>query len=337
MATITIVTPVWNGLSFLKSCIESVLAQDFKDWELLISDDGSTDGSREWLASIADPRIRIFEQGRNLGIFGNLNFLFDQAVAPISQILCQDDYFTDSRSLGRLVRLWNGAPARVGFIRENWTDANSTNEIGRWGRKHLPELIESCDSDLIFFAFGCIAGNLSNISVRTSLVKSLGGFDQSFPYTGDYQFWSRLGRSSAFLLESSEVTHVRCHPGQASFHLNRQAELVAQQYSIVQDLFDRLKGGRSEFLLRLHATIQYDSFQRWVAVRRILTSGDAKYLRTVDAQGSARDAFLAKPLRWLVFFLTGGGRWGCSLTANRLLRRDRVIGDLRSLHLPQER
>jgi hypothetical protein len=98
-----------------------------------------------------------------------------------------------------------------------------------------------------------------------------------------------------------------------------------------------LKDGRGELLLRLHATIQYDAFQRWVAVRRLLTSGDAKYLRTVDAQGSAHDAFLAKPLRWLVFLLTGGGRWGCSLTANRLLRRDSVIGDHRSLQLPQEK
>ncbi len=336
MTAVSIITPVWNGLPFLKTCVESVQAQQFEDWELLISDDGSTDGSRDWLATLADRRIRIFEQSRNLGIFGNLNFLFDRATAPVSQILCQDDYFADSWSLDGIMRLWNKAPARVGFIRENWTDGNSTNEIGRWGRKHLPELIESRDSDLIFFVFGCIAGNLSNISVRTALVKSHGGFDQSFPYAGDYQFWSRLGRSTPFLLEPSDWTRVRRHPGQASFHLNRQAELVAQQYAIVQDLFDRLKEGRSEFLLRLHATIQYDAFQRWVAVRRLLSSGDANYLATVDAQGSAHGAFLAPPLRWLVFFFTGGGRWGCSMTASLLLRRDSVIGDQRTWFLPQK-
>jgi glycosyltransferase involved in cell wall biosynthesis len=320
MTAISIITPVWNGLPFLKVCVESIQAQQFEDWELLISDDGSTDGSREWLATLADRRIRIFEQSRNLGIFGNLNFLFDRASAPVSQILCQDDYFVDSRSLDALMKLWNAAPASVGFIRENWTDGNSTNEIGRWGRKHLPELIESCDSDLIFFVFGCIAGNLSNISVRTPLVKGLGGFDQNFPYTGDYQFWSRLGRSSSFVLEPSDLTHVRRHPGQASYHLNRQAELVAQQYAIVQNLFDRLKDGRPELLLRLHATIQYDAFQRWVAVRRLLSAGDTKYLATVDAQASGHGAFLSMPLRWLVFFLTGGGRWGCSMTASWLLK-----------------
>jgi glycosyltransferase involved in cell wall biosynthesis len=336
MTAVSIITPVWNGLPFLTACVESVQAQQFEDWELLISDDGSTDGSREWLATLADRRIRIFEQSRNLGIFGNLNFLFDRARAPVSQILCQDDYFADSRSLAKLMGLWNEVPARVGFIRENWSDGNSTNEIGRWGRKHLPEVIESRDSDLIFFVFGCIAGNLSNISVRTPLVKSHGGFDQSFPYAGDYQFWSRLGRSSSFLLESGDLTRVRRHPGQASVHLNRHAELVAQQYAIVQDLFDRLKDGRSEFLLRLHATIQYDSFQRWVAIRRLLNFGGTKYLTTVDAEGSAHGAFLATPLRWLLFLLTGGGRLGCSITARWLLSRDSVVGDDRTLYLPQK-
>src|SRR5208282_2137762 len=107
MTAVSIITPVWNGLPFLKACVESVQAQRFEDWELLISDDGSTDGSREWLANLPDPRIRIFEQSRNLGIFGNLNFLFDRAIAPVSQILCQDDYFADSRSLDKLDRLWH--------------------------------------------------------------------------------------------------------------------------------------------------------------------------------------------------------------------------------------
>ena len=48
---ISILTPVWNGLPYVKECIASVLAQEFQDWELLIGDNGSTDGTREYLAS----------------------------------------------------------------------------------------------------------------------------------------------------------------------------------------------------------------------------------------------------------------------------------------------
>lgn len=307
-------------MPFLKTCVESVRAQRMTDWEMLVSDDGSTDGSRQWLATLDDDRIRFFTQDRNLGIFGNLNFLFAKATAPISQILCQDDHFVDAGSLESILRRWREIPDHVGFIRENWTDANAKHEIGRWGVRNLPEMIGTEVSDLIFFVFGCIAGNLSNISVRTELVAHTGWFDQHYPYAGDFQFWSRLGRSYSFLLEGSELTYVRSHPGQASFHLNRRAELVAQQYAIVEDLYQRLRSRRSEFMLRLHATVQYDALQRWVAVRRLFRAGDPAYLRTVDAQGSMHAAFLSKPLRWLVFFLSGGGRWGSSLTAERLLR-----------------
>lgn len=326
MPGISIITPVWNGMPFLKACVESVQAQRLAEWEMLVSDDGSTDGSLEWLATLDDRRIRVFRQDRNLGIFGNLNFLFGEATAPVSQILCQDDHFVDAGSLERILRRWGEMPDHVGFIRENWTDANAKHAIGRWGRKRLPEMIDSEASDLIFFVFGCIAGNLSNVSVRTQLIRRAGWFDQSYPYAGDFQFWSRLGRSYSFLLEQSELTYVRSHRGQASFHLNRRAELVAQQYAVVEGLFERLRSGRSEFMLRLHATVQYDALQRWVALRRLLANGDPAYLRTVDIQGSAHEAFLSKPLRWLVFLLTGGGRWGSALTAGWLLRRYRVIG-----------
>jgi glycosyltransferase involved in cell wall biosynthesis len=326
MPKISILTPVWNGLPHLKECVQSVLAQEFTDFEYLISDDGSSDGSRSWLAMLHDPRIRVFEQGTNLGIFGNLNFLFGKASAPVSQILCQDDYFCDPGALARIDNLWDAAPARVGFIRENWTDENSTSEIGRWGRKHLPALIEPEISDLIFFIFGCIAGNLSNISVRTRLIQEIGWFDQSLPYTGDYQFWCRAGRKVPFLLESSNLTFVRQHPGQASFHLNRHGELVPQLYAVVRDLFDRLKSARPVGQLRLHATIQFEAFQRSVAIRHFLATGDRKYMRRVVDEADRQEAFLPALQRWLVFMATGGGRWGSSITARRLLAKQIAHG-----------
>ncbi|WP_083596579.1 glycosyltransferase family 2 protein [Cnuella takakiae] len=55
--TISIITIVYNGMPYLEDCIESILKQEISTWELLISDDGSTDGSRAYLRSINDPRI----------------------------------------------------------------------------------------------------------------------------------------------------------------------------------------------------------------------------------------------------------------------------------------
>ena len=183
----------------------------------------------------------------------------------------------------------------------------------------MPTLIEPHCSDLVFFVFGCIAGNLSNISVRTSLIADIGWFDQRLPYTGDYQFWSRAGRRVAFLLEASNLTFVRQHAGQATFHLNRRGELVAQLYAVVGDLFERLKDRTPQALLRIHSTMQFDAFQRSVAVRKWLATGDGRYLSQVNAAGARQAVFLSATWRWVVFGLSGGGRWGCSITAHKLL------------------
>jgi len=72
---ITIVTPAYNNLPYIKKTIDSVINQSFKNWEMLISDDGSTDGTIEFLKTIKNKNIKIFFQKYNLGIFGNLKFL----------------------------------------------------------------------------------------------------------------------------------------------------------------------------------------------------------------------------------------------------------------------
>lgn len=65
--TVSAIMPTYNAMPYLKEAIESVLAQTFTDWELIIVDDGSTDETSALLAQYEDPRIRVFELGENHG------------------------------------------------------------------------------------------------------------------------------------------------------------------------------------------------------------------------------------------------------------------------------
>src|SRR5689334_2783621 len=56
---VSVVIPTYNRLAFLREAVDSVLAQTFRDWELIIADDGSTDGTPEAMARLADPRVRV--------------------------------------------------------------------------------------------------------------------------------------------------------------------------------------------------------------------------------------------------------------------------------------
>lgn len=316
---ISVITPVFNGMPFIENCVQSVLDQCHQDWEILIGDNGSTDGTHEWLKTLEDPRIRIFRQEKNLGIFGNLNFLFKHARAPLSQILCADDYFLKG-GLRKVVEEWARQPSEVGFIRFNWASEDAGKcHLRRYSQRVLPDIIEPVDSDLYFFLFGCIPGNLSNVSVRTELIEQVSGFREDLPYAGDFEFWSRLARSYAFRVSKETVTFIRSHPRQASVHLNRQGQVVEQIKQINLDLFRRLDNARLHFLLRLHATL-CDSLQRDSGIKTFVFGRGAAYLRNVEAAAKGNPLIFAPVWRWLLYLFSGGGRIGRTIPASLLLR-----------------
>lgn len=95
MPKVSIITATYNHARFLKQCLESVLAQTFRDWEQIIVDDGSTDDTPMVVASFSDPRLRYFRRER-AGIFRlaeTYNFALGQSLAPIIAILEGDDYW----------------------------------------------------------------------------------------------------------------------------------------------------------------------------------------------------------------------------------------------------
>ena len=68
----------YNRASTLARAVESVLEQTYSDWELIIIDDGSTDGTPDVLAGMTDPRIRVFSLSPNRGVSAAKNAGFDR-------------------------------------------------------------------------------------------------------------------------------------------------------------------------------------------------------------------------------------------------------------------
>jgi glycosyltransferase involved in cell wall biosynthesis len=90
---VTVGIPAYNEKRFIGQAIESVLTQTFADFELLISDDASSDGTAEICAQYAarDRRIRLVRQKRNLGPFLNLKYVTDHAAGTLLVWLAHDD------------------------------------------------------------------------------------------------------------------------------------------------------------------------------------------------------------------------------------------------------
>ncbi len=236
MPRISILMPVYNGMPYIPEAVESVLAQDEQDWELVISDNGSTDSTRDYLSTLQDPRIRVHLQQANLGVYGNLNFLLAQAQASIAKILCADD------------KLLPGALARIAAFMEErpWCAVSRCLGLGnkqryqhdqRWQLEgELPVRIYPAASWLVFATFGNIVGNLSRAACRPQLVVEQGGFDQGFPYAGDYEGWMRVAAMHGIALQNDELVFERRHAAQNTILSNRRNESFAQMTKLIEML-----------------------------------------------------------------------------------------------------
>jgi glycosyltransferase involved in cell wall biosynthesis len=96
MAKLTITLPVYNGMPYLKDAIESILAQTFDDFHFLIIDDGSRDGSTEYLRSVKDPRMHLIVR-ENRGLGATLNQLFDESQTEYVVRMDSDDVCAPDR------------------------------------------------------------------------------------------------------------------------------------------------------------------------------------------------------------------------------------------------
>lgn len=275
---ISILVPVKNGLPFIKECIDSAYAQTFSNWEMVISDNGSTDGTLNFLDTLDDSRIRVFKQNDNLGIMGNLNFLFSHAATPLAHILCADDYFTDEDSLDTIVNYWENAPLEVGLVIFN-NFSTSPKKINN-AENGVPAIINPAQADLWFFTCGCLSNNLSSVSMRTPLVETVGMFNENLPSVGDFEFWTRAARKVSIGLQKRQIVDVRRHDGSASNTQNLNAENFVQEITIYEKLIEELSATYSREKLVDYFNYEFGSFHYRKAIKFAL-AGNFGYIRQI--------------------------------------------------------
>lgn len=114
--------PVYNAGEYFKSALNSIRKQDYPNWELLIADDGCTDGCLEVLKTINDPRIKVISDGFNLGISKRLNQLIDVAKGEYIARMDGDDISHQKRISEQVKFLANNPDCDLVATRANTID-----------------------------------------------------------------------------------------------------------------------------------------------------------------------------------------------------------------------
>lgn len=183
MKKISIYIPTYNRLNLLIRAVSSVLTQDYKNFELIVVDDGSCDGTREYMRSmeVSDHRIRFIENNVNSGACYSRNRAINLAHGNFITGLDDDDYFEPDR-LSSFIEAWHKKESSVVALCANSKVIVSS---GKSIVTKRPKFITK--SDLLQSNF---IGN--QIFAPRSLFLEVGGFDESFPAWQDYELWFRM-------------------------------------------------------------------------------------------------------------------------------------------------
>lgn len=197
--SITVIIPTYNRRSFLEQAILSVLNQTLPCTELIVVDDGSTDGTemlvREF-ASHADISIRYIFQ-KNKGASSARNQGIRQAVGNMICFLDSDDRFM---------------PNKIAFQKQALDESGCSvsHTCEQWLRrgKHLNQKQKHQPPDGYIFSDClpmCVVG-MSTVMIRRELFDKYGMFDESLPCCEDYDYWLRVSTIEKFKLVSQPLT-----------------------------------------------------------------------------------------------------------------------------------
>jgi glycosyltransferase involved in cell wall biosynthesis len=202
---VSIVLATRDRLALLRLTIDSVLAQTFTDWELVIADDGSAAETRSYLLSIeAAPRIRVIwlDHCGNPGAVRNVALA--GARGRFVAFLDSDDLWMPDK-LARQLQALRAAPGfRWSYTGYECIDAQGDPLAISW-QPHPDGIVES-----LLRLEAMIA--LPTVMAERSLLIEAGGFDVEQRQAEDHELWLRLGLRSEVLLVPEALTRVRFHP-----------------------------------------------------------------------------------------------------------------------------
>jgi len=183
MPTISVIMSVYNGEKYLSEAINSVLSQDFSDFEFIIIDDGSIDKSLEIIKSFNDSRIRVISR-ENKGLIISLNEAISLAIGKYIARMDADDICLSSRFSSQIKAFEDFKVVLVG----SWATKinNNGEEIGLMSYPPL----EYRKIKSFFIKHNPFIH--SSVMIRKEVFDKVGVYNNKFKHAEDYELWSRV-------------------------------------------------------------------------------------------------------------------------------------------------
>jgi len=227
---VSIVLPTHNGSKYIQRSVESCLNQTYKNVQLVIVNDGSSDNTSEIIKSFKDERIHFCDLPKNLGIVGALNKGFSLTTGEFLSWTSDDNYY-DSRAIEVMVNTLRENQS-LDFVYAQYNVVDEDDQFVRMGRVEPPKGL-----DIDNYVGGCFL-------FRRKVYESIGDFNPDSFLVEDYEYWLRV-REKFRMKKIDECLYTyRMHEGNLTAQYKEDE--VQSQVEKVRDQF--IRPWKSHFL-----------------------------------------------------------------------------------------
>lgn len=251
--TVSIVIPAYNCAWCIDRALDSVAAQSFRDYEVIVVDDGSTDNTAAVLAARPEP-LRVIRQA-NAGMSAARNAGIAAARGEFVAFLDSDDWWRPGK-LAAQVELMRADP-ELGFC-SSATELQSPDgqTVGEWG---CPASTAGLVAQILG-GVSAVAGGASSVLVRRALLEVLTGFDARLRGAEDTDMWIRLGAAGRYACLSEPLVVVTRNPSSVS--RNREAMRAGALACLDKNRGLLPEAGRGAYWRACKATVLAD-YAKW--------------------------------------------------------------------------
>jgi hypothetical protein len=238
-AHITVAIPTCNGAAHLAETLRFILTQDCTPFDLLVSDDASDDATLDLVRAVAADRARIVVNEHRLGLAGNWNRCAAECRTDFIAIVHQDDLLCPAHLANHLAAFQSDP--RLGLV------ASASTTIDDHDNEVPASMVDPGGlgpTDRVFFPGEPLpllaVGNplrCSAVSIRVEAHRDVGGFDPSYRYVLDWDFWLRVARRWRLAWLGRPSVKVRWHEGSETHRFKIGREDLDESKQLLERLF----------------------------------------------------------------------------------------------------
>ena len=252
---VSVIIPAYNSINYLPDALESALNQSFKDIEVIIVDDGSSDNTRQWVLHQTDPRVTLISQ-ENLGKSAARNKGISQTKGKFIAFLDADDVWELSK-LEEQVRCLDSNPD-VGLV-YTWTSladekgtptgrVTASEASGRVWKSLILKNILACGSTPM---------------IRRECFDRVGLFSLDLPLAQDWDMWLRIAANYDFAVIKQSLVRYRKHSGNTSIKWSLMEKCSCL---VLERAFQSVPTERSNLYDRAYTSLYL--YLGWLAIRK---------------------------------------------------------------------